>query len=115
LLVLRTLAGHIASVVEGVGLYKALRDRAEHLSTIYEVARAVTSILDPDELLSEVVNLVEKKFGFQYVHIFSVHTGRGKIFYETGCGSSTCEFFREEGFAYDLDDPEGIIPWVARG
>jgi sigma-B regulation protein RsbU (phosphoserine phosphatase) len=113
LLVLRALAGNIAIAVEGARLYSALHQRATQLSTVYEVSNAITSILDTEKLLEEVINLIREQFGYPYVHLFSVHPGRRKIFYEAGSGPLS-KVLREEGFAYDLDDSQGLVPWVAR-
>lgn len=113
MLVLRALAGNIAIAVEGAWLYSALRHRAEQLAAISEVSNAINSILELDKLLSEVVNLIQKRFGYPYVHIFTVHTGRRKVFYHAGSGSRN-QAQLELNLAYDLDDPLGIIPWVAR-
>ena len=113
ILVLRALAGNIAIAVEGARLYSALRRRAEQLTTISEVSSAITSILNLDELLDQVVNLIQKRFGYSYVHLFTVHPGRRKIIFQAGTDPRR-RTFREEGFSFDLDDPQGIIPWVAR-
>jgi len=113
LLVLRALAYNIAIAVEGVRLYTALNYHVEQLSTVSEVSRAITSILDTEELLKEVVNLIRDRFGYPFVHLFTVHPGRRKIFYEAGSGSRS-QLLKEQGFSLDLDDPQGIIPWVAR-
>jgi phosphoserine phosphatase RsbU/P len=113
LLVLRALAYNIAIAVEGARLYTALNHRAEQLSTVSEVSRAITSILDTEELLKEVVNLIRDRFGYPFVHLFTVHPGRRKILYEAGSGSRS-QVLKEQGFSLDLDDPQGIIPWVAR-
>ena len=111
--VLRSLAGNIALAIEGTRLFGDLQRRAEQLSAISEVSNAIVSILETDQLLEEVVHLISQHFGFPYVHLFSVHPGRRKVFYEAGSGERSREF-TEEFFAYDLDDPHGIIPWVAR-
>ena len=113
LLVLRALAGNISFAVEGARLYSALHKRATQLSAVYEVSNAITSILDTEKLLAEVVDLIQKRFGYPYVHLFTVHTGRRKVFYEAGSGSLS-KMLSEQGFAYDLDDSTGLIPWVAR-
>jgi sigma-B regulation protein RsbU (phosphoserine phosphatase) len=113
MLVLRALANNIALAVEGIRLYSALHQRASQLSAIYEVGGAITSILDQDRLLDEVVNLIHKRFGYPFVHIFTVHQGRRKVFYEAGSGLHSKILHKEE-YAYDLDDPLGMIPWVAR-
>lgn len=113
MLVLRALASNIAMAVEDARLYHTLRRRASQLEMLYQVSSAITSILDQETLLNEVVELIQQRFGYPYVHLFTVHTGRRKVFYEAGSGPRS-RALREQNFAYDLDDPEGIIPWVAR-
>ena len=113
MLVLRTLAGNIAMAIEDAQLYEALRHHAVQLEAVYEVSSAITSILDQDKLLNEVVELIQKRFDYPYVHLFTVHPGRGKIFYEAGSGPRS-QVIRKEEYFYELDDPQGIIPWVAR-
>jgi len=112
-LVLRTLAGNIAVAIEDAQLYQNLHRRATHLQAIYEVSSAITSILDQDELLSEVVKLIKERFGYSYVHLYSLHQGSEKIFYEAGSDLNNKKA-RKGTFAYDLNDPFGLIPWVAR-
>lgn len=113
LMVLRALASHIASAVEGASLYTALSRRAEQIQAIYDISNAISSVLDPDELLDQVAEMVHNHFGFPYVHLFSVHSGRRKLFYEAGSGPRS-QAFKQQKYAIDLDDPKGIIPWVAR-
>lgn len=113
LIVLRALAGNIAGAVEGTRLVTALRRRAEQIQAIYDISNTISSELDPDKLLEQVAELVHRHFGFPYVHLFSVHSGRRKLFYEAGSGPRSQQFERQ-GYTIDLDDPRGIIPWVAR-
>jgi len=113
MLVLRALANSIAIAIEGAQLFRALDRRAEQLTIVSEVSNAIASILDEEQLLGELVNLIQKRLGFPFVHLFSVHPGRRKIFFEAG-SDQRGRALREENFAYDLDDPLGMIPWVAR-
>ena len=83
-LVLRALADQIAIAVEDKRLYNAHRRRAEQLSAVAEVSRAVTSILDLDALLNEVVTLVHKQFGYPYVYLFTVDPAPEQIVYRAG-------------------------------
>ena len=87
--------------------------RLAQYSTLLDVSKAITSILDQEQLLTEVVNLIQKRFGHPHVHLFSVHQGRRKIFYETGSGERSHSLWQEHPML-DLDDPDGIIPWVGR-
>jgi sigma-B regulation protein RsbU (phosphoserine phosphatase) len=113
MLVLRALAGNVAVAFEGAQLYGRLRRRADQLSAVSEVGAAITSILDENDLLNQVVRLIHDRFGYPYVHIFDVHVGRRKVFYRAGSGARS-QGQMEQGLFYELDDPRGIITWVAR-
>ncbi|MGD2165936.1 MAG: GAF domain-containing protein, partial [Anaerolineae bacterium] len=112
-LVLRALADQIAIAVEDARLYSDLRLRAEQLSVVAEVSRVVASILDLDELLTEVVTLIHKQFGYPFVHLFTLDPGQKEIVYRAGWPPGPAR--AEEGFraACDLKDSEGIVAWVA--
>jgi len=113
MLVLRSLADTIAIAVENARLYSDLRNRAEQMSAVVEVSHALSSILDQDQLLTEIVQSIHKRFGYPFVHLFTVHPGRRKIIFQAGSGERSQSMQKME-IMYDLDDPRGIIPWVAR-
>ncbi len=112
-MVLQALADNIALAVEGTRLYSNLKRRAEQISAVVEVSHALTSILDLDTLMVEVVQLIQKRFGFQYVNLFTVHTGRRKVLFAAGSAPLDPSTGASE-IAYELDDPTGMVPWVAR-
>jgi len=111
LLVLRALADTIAIAVNGVRLYGELHTRARHLEMVAEVSNDITSILDLSELLNKVAVLIQERLGFSYVHLYTVHPNRRQIIYEAGSGARSAAL---KGYVLDLDNAEGIIPWVAR-
>ncbi len=113
MIVLRALADNIAIAVEGSRLYNHLQQRADHFSALLELSHSLTSILNIDDLMDEVVKTIQKYFGYPFVHLFLVHPGRRRIFYETG-GGARSRAMAENAVAYDLDSPSGMIPWVAR-
>ena len=113
ILVLHTLADNIAMAIASAHLYENLRRRASQISSVFEVSHALASILDIDPLLNEVANLIHKRFGYPYVHVFTVHPGRRRIFYEAGAGERS-RTMRKQELSYSLDSEKGIIPWVAR-
>ncbi|HEY9076722.1 MAG TPA: GAF domain-containing protein [Anaerolineaceae bacterium] len=112
-IVLRSLAENISMAIESIQLYSEQKHRADQLETISEVSRTITSILDQDQLLEMVVSVIQKRFGYPYVHIFSVHPGRRLVIYEAGSGERS-KAMKARGLAYPLDEPIGMIPWVAR-
>lgn len=111
LLVLRALADNIATAVQSARLYSDLRRRADQLAVIAEVSHAVASTLDLSVLMRNVAALIQERFGYPYVHLFTVHPNRRQIIYEAGSGARSEAL---QGYALNLDDSEGIIPWVAR-
>jgi GAF domain-containing protein len=111
LLLLEALADNIARAVEGARLYGDIRRRAEQLALIAEISRSVTSTLDLRQLMSDTAELIHDKFGFPFVHMFTVHPNRRLIEYEAGSGKRSQTL---QGYAIPLDDAQGIIPWVAR-
>ncbi|MBC8336327.1 MAG: GAF domain-containing protein [Anaerolineales bacterium] len=112
LLVLRALADNIAIAIEGARLYSALRRRADQLDVVAEVSRKATSTLSLSKLMADVALLITERFGYSHVHLFTVHQNRRRIHYEAGSGKRTENL--GENYGLDLDDPEGLIPWVAR-
>ena len=111
LMILDTLAANIARAVEGAQLYSDLRRRADQLALIAEVSDAVTSSLDLSEIMGKTADLIHKKFGYPYVHLFTVHPNRGQIIYEAGSGARSD---KQADYSIPLDAQPGIIPWVAR-
>jgi len=55
--------------IENVRLFEAEQRRAEQFRVISEVGRHITSILDVDELLGEIVRLLKDTFGYYLVTI----------------------------------------------
>lgn len=111
LLVLRALADSVAVAIEGANLYGSLQRQANQLRVVGEVSKQITSILNLRELMQEVADLIHARFGFAHVHLFTVHPNRRQIHYEAGSGARSDAL---EGYIIDLDEPEGVIPWVAR-
>jgi phosphoserine phosphatase RsbU/P len=111
LLVLRALADTIAVAIEGASLYGALNRRAEQLKAVAEVSKQITSFLNLRELMQEVAQIIQNRFNYSYVHLFTVHPNRRQIHYEAGSGGRSAAL---EGYMLSLDDPDGLVPHVAR-
>jgi phosphoserine phosphatase RsbU/P len=111
LLILEALADTIARAVEGALLYNAVHRRAEQLSLIAEVSKTVSTSLELRPLMENVSSLIHDRFGYPYVHLFTVHHNRRLIEYQAGSGTRSQDLV---GYTLSLDDTLGIIPWVAR-
>lgn len=53
-------------------LEEQVKERTDQLEAINEVGRAVSAILDPDELIKKVVNLITDRFGYYYSALFLI-------------------------------------------
>ncbi len=111
MLVLRALADTIAVAFEGTRLFSDLNRRVDQLQIITEVGRSITSTIDLRTMMTEVARLLHRRFGYPHVHLFTVHPNRRQVHYEAGSGTKSAAL---EGYVLDLDDPEGLISWVAR-
>lgn len=113
ILVLHALTDTISRAIEGTQLYHALKHRSEQISSVFDITHTLTSILDLDTLMETAMQAIHTHFGYSFVHIFTVHTGRQKILYLAGSGIRSSAM-RELEIQYDLNDEGGFIPWVAR-
>ncbi|HTX79377.1 MAG TPA: GAF domain-containing protein [Longilinea sp.] len=113
IVLLRSLADNIALAIENSRIYSHLLQRADQIAAVLDVSHALNSILDPDLLLQEIVRLIHDRFGYPFVHLFTVQPDTKKVIYRAGSGPRSGVFLREQ-VAYNVDDPLGIIPWVAR-
>ena len=111
LLILSALADTIARTVDGAKLYHELRRHSDQLTLIADVSRTVSSTLELNELMQNVAALIHDQFRYPFVHLFTVHRNRRMIEYKAGYGERSAKL---EGQILSMDDPEGIVPWVAR-
>jgi len=64
-----SLAGFLATAIEGAQLYRNMRDQAETLSILHEVSRELSSILDREQLMAKVAERIQRLIGYD---LFSV-------------------------------------------
>ncbi|NMB55572.1 MAG: GAF domain-containing protein [Leptolinea sp.] len=113
LVVLRTMADNIAIAVESAHLFSGLKSRKDQITTVFEISHALSSILDLDTLLNAVVTTIQQRYQYLQVNIYTVHKGRGRIIFQTGTGEHSQEY-RDAYLTFDIQDKQGILPWVAR-
>ncbi len=66
------LRGEMSSALQGNLLREQVRERAVQLQTVAEVSQATSSILEPEVLIEQIVNLVRERFDLYYVGLFLV-------------------------------------------
>lgn len=73
-----TIAGQIAGAIENARLFAETKRRAEQLATAAEVSRASISMLNPDELIFQTVELIRERFDLYYVALFLAAEREGR-------------------------------------
>lgn len=104
--------GHqIGVAVESSHLFQAVQRRADQFRVITEVSHRITSILDIDEVLVEVVRLIQKSFDYDHVAIAMIE--EGNAVYRVGAGA----LWESADFAFVPQrlkvGEEGVTGWVA--
>jgi GAF domain-containing protein/ligand-binding sensor domain-containing protein len=111
LALLVSFANQAATAIENARLFEAEQRRAEQFRVISEVGRRITSFLDLDSVLNEVVSLVQRSFGYDHVGIALIEDGYAV--YKVGAG----EIWQQPNFQFRPErlkiGEEGITGWVA--
>ena len=107
---LSSIANQIGVAVDSARLFLAEQRRAEQFRVIAEVGHRITSILDVDQLLEEIVCLIKETFGYYLVDIALLEGDELAI--KAGAGDR----FGEPGFYPPRLEVggQGIMPWVVR-
>jgi serine phosphatase RsbU (regulator of sigma subunit)/putative methionine-R-sulfoxide reductase with GAF domain len=112
--VLTILANQSASALNNARLYRRGQRRLNDLAAIAEVGRKINSILDVDELLSQVVELIQTHFGYYHVQIFLVPKDSDRAYFKASSGHHGLnERWQREGRSLRIGQ-EGIVGWVAQ-
>lgn len=93
-------------------LLRTLQRRNAQLQTAAEVSSAISSILDPETLIQQVVDLIRRGFGLYYVGLFLVDQANGTdtwAFLRAGTGSVGQKMV-EEGHKLEIGGPS-MIGW----
>jgi signal transduction histidine kinase len=104
-------ASQAAAAIENARLYAAEHRRSEQFRVIAEIGRRLTSIIDLEELLKQVVTLIQEAFGYYHVAIGLV--AGDEVVYQYGAG----ELWQQPGFYMEPArlkvGSEGLSGWVA--
>ena len=108
--VVQSLANQAAIAIENARLFDAEQRRAEQFRVMSEVGQRMTSILDVDQLLTEIVSLIRDAFGYYLVDIALIDGD--DLIVKAGVG----DCFRDPEFCPPRLKVEGkgIMAWVAR-
>jgi signal transduction histidine kinase/GAF domain-containing protein len=107
-----TIANQAVIAIENAHLFEEARQRANQLEAIAELGQHITSILDLDELFSQVVELIQHILGYYHVHVFLVDETSNEAVFRAGSGDAG-RLIEERGGVRLRVGKQGIIGWVA--
>jgi len=97
--------------IENARLYVQAHRRALHLETASLVGQRMTSLLDLDSLLTEVMKLIRARFGYYHVNLFLTDEETRQVVLKEADGPSA-ELMKARGVRLKIGE-EGITGWVA--
>jgi GAF domain-containing protein len=109
-LLLFTIADQVAVAIENAHLFQAEQRRAEQFQLMTEVGSRITSILEIDELMDQIVALIAETFNF-YLPSIGLLDGEELVFKDFDAPRSTSEESRPLRLKVGQ---EGITGWVAQ-
>jgi two-component system NtrC family sensor kinase len=107
---LGALGTQAAIAIENANLLQTTQQDLKEINSLYQISRGLAGSLDPDQLLKNVVDLLQKNFGYYHVQLFLVDHDRDALVARYGSGKIG-DFLREQG--YHLPVGTGIVGHVA--
>jgi len=111
-MVMETLADQIAVAIENARLYEEVRRRAQELEVINEVGQTITSVLDLDIVLRQIVDVTKVRFGHYFVGILLVEGDR--LLFRSGSTAGDSAVRGVGWLSIDLTRKSSLIAEAAR-
>jgi signal transduction histidine kinase len=92
---------------------QALSASASQLRAAAEIAEQVSTILDPERLLQQVVELLQSRFGLYHAHVYLLDTATDRLTVRAGSGE-VGRVLQERGHSIPLDREKSLVARAAR-
>src|SRR5258705_2065923 len=104
---LRQFAAHVAVVMEKAGLFRSAGQYTARLETLAEIGREMSSILDPDVLLTRIASLTKRIIDYRTFGILLLNETTNVLEMKLAVR------YGEEGTAKSVKLGEGLVGWSA--
>ncbi len=107
---LKALAGQAAISIDNARLLERNQQSLKETDALYRINQDLVASIDAEQLMSNVVNLLQKKFDYHYVQIFTVDPASGDFVIRAGSGKTGKQLKRR---GHRLAAGQGIVGFTA--
>ncbi|MBN2393478.1 MAG: GAF domain-containing protein, partial [Anaerolineae bacterium] len=116
----QSMTDQVAILFENSALLERVTEQTEVMSiftnqlrTAADIARRLGTILDPEQLLQEVVELIQSRFGLYHAHIYLLDETEDMLKLATGSGE-VGRVLRERGHSIPMNAEKSLVARAAR-
>ncbi|MBI5297407.1 MAG: GAF domain-containing protein [Chloroflexi bacterium] len=107
------IAERVSAQLERLRLTEEIERRAAELATVATVSTTASTVLDPDELLQQVVNLTRESFNLYHVHIYLADDSWQTLLLAAGAGEIGQQMVAS-GHAIPMDAERSLVARALR-
>jgi PAS domain S-box-containing protein len=104
------LFGSLQDITDRKREEETLRQRASQLALLNEIGSQVAALLDLDQVLDRAAHLVQERFGFHHVGLFTRAAGEDRLVMRARAGEFAPLFPRDHSLALG----QGLVGWVSQ-
>jgi PAS domain S-box-containing protein len=110
---LEAVSEQVAQALERARLMEQTQKSAVELQAVAEVGTATATILNPDQLLQEVVDLAKVRFGLYHAHIYLLDDDENNLVLAAGAGD-VGQKMTAQGWSIPLKKEDSLVARAAR-
>ncbi len=110
---LQSIANQIAVAIQNIRQYESTQKIASDMSVVANVGIATSTIIDPDRLLQEVVDLSKQSFNLYHAHIYLLNDAGDTLVLTAGAGEVGRQMVAENR-TIPLDREQSLVARAAR-
>jgi signal transduction histidine kinase len=107
---LSALGTQAATAIENAHLLESIQQALKESNALYRINQELVASLDSDKLLKDVVELLQKSFGYYHVQIYALDPETGDFIMREGSGEIGRQLKKQ---GYRLKAGEGIVGYTA--